>query len=133
MDQIQAPKTISLFFLSYILVIVSYSIDSFYRIRRHHSDVIIEHLDNPTNGTYLSVGAVEVPKLDDLGAGVGPVEALRLVVDGEAVGPRQVGRDDHQAVRRVHPRPLDLGVGAPVGPVHEPEGVGTIRLHQGTS
>ena len=40
---------------------------------------------------YLSVGAVEVPELDDLSAGVGPVEALGLVVDGQAVGPRQVG------------------------------------------
>jgi len=84
--------------------------------------VYSENTSKQTNKrrAYLSVRAVKVPVLDDLDPRVGPVEALGLVVDGQAIGPRQVGRNDDRTVGRIHPRSLDLWVGAPVGPIHQP-------------
>lgn len=71
------------------------------------------------NGLYLSVRTIKVAIFNSLHASVGPVQAFGLVVNGEPVGPRQVGGDDDNATGGVHSCTLDLWVGTPVGPVHE--------------
>lgn len=71
------------------------------------------------NTPYLSVRTIKVAKFNSLHAGVGPVQAFGLVVNGEPIGPRQIRWDDDNATGGVHSRTLDLWVGTPVGPVHE--------------
>ena len=70
--------------------------------------------------------AVQGSTLYDVVLGVGPVQALRGVVDGETVGPEEGGVGDDGAQTAVHPRSLDLGRLAPVRPEQR---VGKERLH----
>ncbi len=58
--------------------------------------------------------------LDDVGLGVSPVDLPLAVVQRQSVGPAQRRVDQHQPLRPVQSRPLDLGHLAPVRPVHVP-------------
>ena len=68
----------------------------------------------------LPVAAVQLTAVDEHEFGVCPVEALRVVVDGETVGPEDVLLDEYltRARQCVHPRALDLRRLSPVRPVH---------------
>lgn len=68
---------------------------------------------------YLSIRTIKVAVFNCLHAGICPVQALGFVVNGESVGPRQVGGDDDDPAGGIHSSTLDLWVGTPVGPIHE--------------
>lgn len=70
------------------------------------------------------LGAVEVARRYGVQLGVHPVQPFRHQVQRESVGPLDVERGDHLAVRAVHAGPLDLGVAAPVAPVQPPASTG---------
>lgn len=53
--------------------------------------------------------------------GVGPVEMVVGVVDGDAVGPLDLGGDDRCFVGAVHPNASNKGLVAPVRPVDKSE------------
>lgn len=70
---------------------------------------------------YLPVASIQTGILDGLHACICPVQALWLIVNGQAIWPCQVGGNDHQAVWGIHTSTLNFWAGSPVGPVHEPE------------
>ena len=69
----------------------------------------------------LPQGAIKVGPVDEVELGVGPVELLLVVVEGQSVRPVDVTVDDHLSTRAIHPSPLDLRDLTPVRPVHVPE------------
>lgn len=70
---------------------------------------------------YLPVAAIQTGILNGLHACICPVQALWLIVNGQAIRPCQVGGNDHQAIWSIHTSTLNFWVGSPVSPVHEPE------------
>lgn len=77
---------------------------------------------------YLSVGTIEVAKLNGLHAGISPVQPLGLIVDGKSVRPGQVSGNDDDAAGCVHPSTLDLRARSPVCPVHVPARIQILKL-----
>lgn len=79
--------------------------------------------------SYIAAAAVVLAALDLVQRGVGEVELLRPVVDGQAVGRLDVTADDDEDVGSVQRGPHDAGsVLVPVGPEHEAaEGTKTQR------
>lgn len=71
-------------------------------------------------GGHLPERTVQVGTVDKAELGVGPVELLLLQVDGQPVGPVNVGVHYDLPGAAVHPRPLDSRCLAPVCPVHVP-------------
>ena len=72
--------------------------------------------------THHPIGAVEVDSLNLVEPGVGPVELLCLVVDGETVGSADLCRDHRLHVPAAHVRTLDLRrLVVPVRPKHAAE------------
>lgn len=61
--------------------------------------------------------AAQISRFYAIQLGVGPIETLSVVVDGQSVGPTQFRRDDGQPPSSVHEGSLDLGIGAPIRPV----------------
>ena len=70
----------------------------------------------------LPARAVVVAHVDEVQLGVCEVDPLGGDVEGEAVGPVDLGGDDGAAPRAVHADPLDARVLAPVRP-EQPTGV----------
>lgn len=78
--------------------------------------------------TYVAAAAVVLAALDLVQRGVGEVELLGAVVDGQAVGRLDVAADDHQHVGAVQRGPHDAGsLLVPVGPEHDAAGGGGRR------
>lgn len=71
-------------------------------------------------GRHLPERAIQVGTVDEAELGVGPVELLLLQVDGQPVGPVDVGVHDDFAGTAVHACSLDSRCLAPVRPVHVP-------------
>lgn len=64
----------------------------------------------------LPSGSVVVAEVDEIELGIGEIDALRGYVEGESVGPVDLGVDDDRSVGSVHAHPLDSGIFAPVRP-----------------
>jgi hypothetical protein len=69
-------------------------------------------------GYDVHVLPVQVRDRDVVLASVRPEELHRLVRDSQSVGPAQTGVDDDPRLGTVHSRFTDVGVRAPVRPVH---------------
>ena len=72
-----------------------------------------------TGQDLLPVVAVVVAVVDEVQVCVGKVQQAVGVVDGEAVGPVQLGAHDAETQLSVHAGSLDGRVPAPVRPEHE--------------
>lgn len=75
----------------------------------------------PTAGRHLPERTIQVGTVDKAELGVGPVELLLLQVDGQPVGPVNVGVHYDFPGAAIHPCPLDSRCLAPVCPVHVPD------------
>lgn len=69
---------------------------------------------------------VQIGPLDDVVLSVHPVHTTPGIVNGEAVGPEEMGIGDDAASRAIHTGGLDAGGVAPVCPVN---GTGNRKKH----
>ncbi len=84
-----------------------------------------------TRGETLSPArAVQVGAVDEVELGVGPVQFLLAVVEGQSVRPVDLRVDDDRAMSAVHPSALDLRDLAPIRPIHVPEEPETNVTHR---
>ena len=78
-----------------------------------------------------AVGAIETHAFDGSLLSVGPVEAGIGQVEGEAIGPADIAGNERSGVATVHESAPDLGMVAPVGPVHFAENkIFSVRVFQ---
>lgn len=68
----------------------------------------------------LAVTPVQIGPLNDVVLSVHPVHTAPGIIDGEAVGPEEMGISDDAAARAIHAGGLDAGGVAPVCPVNGP-------------
>lgn len=66
----------------------------------------------------LAVTPIQIGPLDDVVLGIHPVHPAPGIVDGEAIGPEEMGIGDDAASRAVHAGSLNAGCVAPVCPVN---------------
>lgn len=77
----------------------------------------------------MATRAIVVAEVDEVQFGIREIYPLRRRVQGQAVGPVNLGGDDGHALGAVHADPLDARVLAPVGP-EEPARVGRrVQTH----
>lgn len=81
-----------------------------------HRERVLQHVGRVQNDS--SVLSVVVARRDSVEFGVDPVNLSLDQVQGQTVGPLDLVVDDGLAVGAVHAGALDLGLGAPVRPVH---------------
>lgn len=65
----------------------------------------------------LAVTPVQIGPLDDVVLGIYPVHTAPGIINGEAIGPEEMGIGDDAASRTIHAGGLDAGGVAPVCPV----------------
>lgn len=82
---------------------------------------------------YLSPASVIVTSLNGPGPGIRPVQLLPLLVDGQAIGPRDVPVDDHCPLRSVHAGSFDFRIITPVRPVHKSREEGGDERENGSN
>lgn len=63
---------------------------------------------------------VQIGPLNDVVLSVHPVHTAPGIIDGEAVGPEEMGISDDAAARAIHAGGLDAGGVAPICPVNGP-------------
>ena len=68
----------------------------------------------------LPAGAVVVTEINEVQFGVGEVNPLGGNVQGQTIGPVDLGADDNLSVGAVHTNPLNPRVLPPVGPEEPP-------------
>lgn len=67
--------------------------------------------------TYVPVGTIQAGKFNIVLPGIGPVDAAVNVVQGEAVGPGDLGVHDDAPVGAIHAYLANKGMITPVCPV----------------
>ena len=77
-----------------------------------------EGMSDTGAGDHLDVGAVQVCVLDVVEEGVTPVDAVRLVVDGESIGPSKQDVSEDHHVGPVKVGPADIGRPVPFWEEH---------------
>lgn len=89
----------------------------------------VRHDENGTAGvqaqryhghTLLPSRTIQIWAVDEVILGISPVEFLLVVVEGESVGPVNIGVDDNRSMGPIHPGTLDLWNFPPVCPKHVP-------------
>lgn len=79
---------------------------------------------------YVAVTSVVLAAFNLVQRGVGEVEFLSAVINGQAVGSLDVAADDHEHIGSIQRRPHDAGSPLiPVGPEHEAVVGNTQRIN----
>lgn len=74
----------------------------------------------------LAVTPIQIGPLDDMVLSIHPVHTMPGIVNGEAIGPEEMGIGDDAASRPIHARGFDAGGVTPICPVN-----GTLHGVQG--
>lgn len=66
----------------------------------------------------LAVTPIQIGPLDDVVLSIHPIHTMPGIVNGEAIGPEEMGIGDDAASRPIHARGFDAGGVTPICPVN---------------